>query len=138
MTPAAGPSGPLWPLLLYFGAVLGLVCLMLGLAFLLGEHRDHSRVDYPFESGIIPIGFARFRLSIHFYVVAVMFVLFDVETVFIISWAISFRQAGWVGYAEALIFIVELLVGLVYLWRLGVLDWAPAYSRTGRVAQRRS
>lgn len=138
MTPAAGPSGPLWPLLLYFGAVLGLVCLMLGLAFVLGEHRDHSGVDYPFESGIIPIGFARFRLSIHFYVVAVMFVLFDVETVFIISWAISFRQAGWVGYAEALIFIVELLVGLVYLWRLGVLDWAPAYSRTGRVAQRRS
>lgn len=138
MTPTAGHNGPLWPLLLYFAAVVGLVCIMMGLAYLLGEHRDHSKVDYPFESGIIPVGFARFRLSVHFYLVAVMFVLFDVETVFIISWAISFRRTGWTGYAEVLTFIVELVVGLAYLWRLGALDWAPPHSREGRIASRRS
>lgn len=131
MTPAAEQIGVLWPLLLYFAAVVGLIGLMLAGAYLLGEHADHSDVDYPFESGILPVGYARFRISVQFYMVAMFFVLFDLETVFLLAWAVAFREVGWLGYAMAVVFIVELMVGLIYIWRLGALNWAP---KAGRAA----
>lgn len=126
-TPAE--SAVIWPLLLYFFAVVGLIGLMLLMAYAAGEHRDHSDVDYPFESGILPIGYARFRISVQFYMVAMFFVLFDLETVFIISWAVAFREVGWAGYAMAVIFMAELMAGLIYIWKLGALNWAPKEGR---------
>lgn len=126
-TPAE--SAVIWPLLLYFFAVVGLIGLMLLMAYAVGEHRDHSDVDYPFESGILPIGYARFRISVQFYMVAMFFVLFDLETVFIISWAVAFRDVGWAGYAMAVIFMAELMAGLIYIWKLGALNWAPKEAR---------
>ncbi len=130
MSSALDTAAPLWPLLVYFILILGLIALMLLVAWALGEHGDHSHVEHPFESGILPVGHARFRVSIDFYVVAMFFVLFDLETVFLLAWAVAFREVGWAGYAVAVIFIVELLVGLIYVWRLGALDWDPRHQRS--------
>jgi len=83
----------------------------------------------PFESGIVPTGGARLRLSAKFYLVAMLFVIFDVEALFLFAWSVSIRESGWAGFVEASIFIAILLAGLVYLWRIGALDWAPASRR---------
>ncbi|MFH0088866.1 NADH-quinone oxidoreductase subunit A, partial [Pseudomonas aeruginosa] len=83
----------------------------------------------PFESGIVPTGGARLRLSAKFYLVAMLFVIFDVEALFLFAWSVSVRESGWAGLIEATIFIAILLAGLVYLWRIGALDWAPESRR---------
>jgi NADH-quinone oxidoreductase subunit A len=102
---------------------------MLGLSYVLGEHhRDRSTAE-PYESGIIPTGSARLRLSVKFYLTAMFFVIFDLEAAFIFAWAIAFRQVGWTGYIEILIFVGVLLAGLVYLWRQGALDWTSKARR---------
>ncbi|WP_285763247.1 NADH-quinone oxidoreductase subunit A [Biformimicrobium ophioploci] len=113
----------LWPLIAYFLAVLGLVVLMLTLSHFLGQRRRDRATDEPYESGIVSVGSARLRFSIGFYLVAILFVIFDLEAIYLFAWAISFREAGMLGFIEASIFIGVLLVGLIYLWRLGALDW---------------
>lgn len=92
-------------------------------SYVAGERHTARAADEPFESGIVPVGLARLRLSAKFYLIAMFFVIFDVEALFLYAWAVAVREAGWVGYIEALIFIGILLVALVYLWRLGALDW---------------
>jgi NADH-quinone oxidoreductase subunit A len=115
-----------WGLGFYVVAVFGVVGLMLGLSWVLGG-RNHGRAKIePFESGVVPTGGARLRISAKFYLVAMFFVIFDVEAVFLYAWAVSVRQNGWTGFAEAAIFIGVLLGGLAYIWRLGGLDWAPS------------
>lgn len=99
---------------------------MLGVSFFIGgRYRGNAKND-PFESGIVSVGSARMRISAKFYLVAMFFVIFDVEALFLYAWAVSVREAGWTGFAVALVFILELLAGLVYIWRVGALDWAPA------------
>ena len=71
------------------------------------------------------VGYARFRFPVKFYLVAMFFVIFDLETVFIFAWAVAFRDVGWVGYIDMLVFVGVLVAALVYLWRLGALDWGP-------------
>lgn len=115
----------LWPLVVYFVATVILVAAVLALSWALGErHREHA-TDEPFESGIVTVGYARFRLPAKFYLIAMFFVIFDLEAVFIISWGIAFRDVGWTGYAEVGVFIGVLLAALVYLWRIGALEWGP-------------
>jgi NADH-quinone oxidoreductase subunit A len=109
----------------YVIAVFGLVGLMLLASYLLGG-RDHGRAkEEPFESGAIGVGSAQLRMPAKFYLVAMFFVIFDVEAVFLYAWAVSVRQNGWPGFTVAAIFIAALLAALVYLWRVGGLDWAP-------------
>jgi len=116
------------------GGVLFLLAFMLGIPWLLGG-RDWGRAkNEPFESGIVGQGGARLRLSAKFYLTAMFFVIFDVEALFLYAWSVVAREAGWQGFAEVSIFVVVLLAGLVYLWRLGALDWAPE-SRRRRVAK---
>lgn len=115
----------LWPLAVYFLAVLLLVAAMLAVSYILGEHHTGHATDEPYESGVPIIGSARQRLSAKFYLVAVFFVIFDLESVFIVAWAVAIRQLGWAGYAEILIFIGVLVAALIYLWRLGALEWGP-------------
>lgn len=120
----------LWPLAVYLVIVSTLVVAMLGLSFILGERHHNRATGSPYESGILSQGSARVRLSAKFYLVAMFFVIFDLEAVFIFAWAISVREAGWTGYAEATLFIMVLLATLVYLWRVGALDWRQGSGRT--------
>jgi len=112
-----------WSFFLYFGLVLGTVLAMLVISFFLGE-RHRERFTYePYESGIKPTGSTGIRLVVKFYLVALFFVIFDVESVFIFAWAIAFRELGWAGYIGILIFICVVVLMLVYLWRTGALEW---------------
>ncbi len=113
----------LWPLAVYALAVLLLVGAMIGLSYVLGERHQERATGEPYESGILATGSARLRLKINYYLVAMFFVIFDLEAAFIYAWAVAFRQLGWVGLAEITIFIGFLLAGLVYLWRSGALEW---------------
>ncbi len=120
---------PLWPLVVYFVAVLILVGGMLGVAYLFGAKPRKHPGAIPYESGMVPTGSARLRFDVLFYLNAMFFVVFDLETMFIVAWAVAFRDAGWAGFVEILIFVVVLLVGLIYLWRLGALDWRTRRER---------
>ncbi len=107
----------------YFFAVVALVTFMLLLSFVLGERHRGGATGEPYESGILSTGTARTRFDVKFYLVAVFFVVFDLEAVFIFAWAVSIRELKWAGYIEMLIFIGVLVAALVYLWRLGALEW---------------
>ncbi len=122
----------LWPLVVYFAAVLFVAGAMIGLAYIFGERHKDKATDEIFESGIATTGDARLRLSAQYYLVAMFFVIFDLEAVFIIAWALGVLELGWAGYIEILIFIAVLFAALVYLWRLGALDWGPKTSRARR------
>ncbi len=115
----------LWPMLVYGAIVLSLVCAILGLSHILGQNKQMRMTGEPYEGGIVSAGSARIRFSSQFYMVAMLFVIFDVETIFILSWAIAFQELGWYGYIGVLVFIGVLLVVLVYEWRMGALDFGP-------------
>jgi len=113
-------------LVLYIALVIGLCVVMLGLSWVLGERTRYTRATLdPYESGILHVGFARYRFSAKFYLMAMFFVIFDLEAVFVYAWAVSARESGWTGYVEMLIFLTILVAALAYLWRLGALEWAP-------------
>ena len=114
-----------WPFLLYGIAVIALICGMLVLSHFIGERHSEKDTSKPFESGIMPTGSARLHFPIQFYIVAMFFVVFDLEAVFVFVWAISIRDTGWSGYAVIFIFIVELMIVLFYLWKIGALDFGP-------------
>lgn len=116
----------LWPLGLYFVLVIGLVATMLVVSYFLGQRHMERETGEPYEGGIVSEGSARVRFPMKFYLVAVFFVIFDLESVFIYAWAVAGRQLGWAGYWEVLVFIGVLGLTLVYLWRLGALDWNPS------------
>ncbi len=119
----------IWPLVLYLGLVVLLVGAMLGLSYLLGERHTGKTTGEPFESGMAPTGSAHMRFNVQFYAVAMFFVIFDVETVFILAWALSVRQVGWPGYVGIVVFVGTLIAALVYLWRVGALKWGASGRR---------
>jgi NADH-quinone oxidoreductase subunit A len=114
-----------WVLLLYALAVIGLVAGMIGASYFLGQRHMKQATRQPFESGIVPVGYARFRLPVQFYLIAMFFVIFDLEAAFLYAWATAVQAAGWTGYIVMLVFIVALLAALAYLWRVGALEWGP-------------
>lgn len=114
-----------WAFAVFLLGVCALIAFMLGLSSLLGSKAWGRSKNEPFESGMLPTGSARLRLSAKFYLVAMLFVIFDVEALYLFAWAVSVRESGWAGLIEATVFIAILLAGLVYLWRIGALDWAP-------------
>ena len=132
MSSTGSQATNLWPLVSYFAAVLAVVAVMMGGSHLLGERsRGRSKArEAPFESGIVAAGTPLIRFSVRFYLVAIFFVIFDIEAIFIFAWAIAFRESGWAGYIEILIFIAILLAALAYLWRIGALDWRTARQRS--------
>jgi NADH-quinone oxidoreductase subunit A len=120
-----GSTEQLWTLVVYFVAVVLLVTAMLAISYVLGQRHHEHATGQPYESGILSEGSAQVHISAKFYLMAMFFVIFDLEAIFIFAWAIAARELGWVGYWEYLLFIAILLAALVYLWRLGALDWNP-------------
>ncbi|MGL9769432.1 MAG: NADH-quinone oxidoreductase subunit A [Sodalis sp. (in: enterobacteria)] len=118
-----------WAFGVFFIGALGLCAFMLTCGFLLGNRGKARSKNMPFESGINSVGTARLRFSAKFYLVAMFFVIFDVEALYLYAWAIAIREVGWVGLIEATAFSLILLVSLVYLVRIGALDWTPGRSR---------
>jgi len=118
------------PFLIYFVAVITLVALILSLSYFLGQKHRQRAMGEPYECGVISEGSARLRLPVQFYLMALFFVIFDLESIFIFAWAISFRELGWAGYFEVLIFIGILIAALFYLWKLGALNWGTSRSRS--------
>ncbi len=114
----------LWPFWVYLLAVLVLVVTMLVLSWLLGQRHEERATGTPYESGVVSTGSARLRFGAPFYLIAVFFVIFDLEAAFIFAWAVAVRGVGWAGFAEAVVFIGVLVAALVYLWRVGALDFA--------------
>jgi NADH-quinone oxidoreductase subunit A len=114
-----------WPFLVYAVAVLFLVSIMISLSWILGERHKEKLTNEPYESGIPPTGDARLRFSSHFYLIAIFFVIFDLDAVFIMTWAISFREVGIGGYIGILIFIGILISVLIYEIGIKALDFGP-------------
>jgi NADH-quinone oxidoreductase subunit A len=134
----------IWPLAVYFGMVILLVITMLVLSWLLGQRRREQATNDPFESGIVAVGDSQIRISVEFYLIAIFFVIFDLETVFIFAWAIAFFELGWEGYFSMLVFIAILALALIYEWRSGALEWGnktrvglPAAQRTQQIIDQR-
>lgn len=138
---AAGPGGrdgvsgtlaaAAWPLAAYFAVVALIVVSMLGLSYVLGEHHAAPAKGEPYEGGVASTGSARIRFDARFYLVAMLFVVFDVEAAFVFAWAVAARALGWPGWIEVAVFIGVLLAALAYVWRERALDFAPRRSRAG-------
>ena len=128
----SSPTDPsaLWPLGVYFFSVVVIVTGMTALSYFLGERHREKQTNEPYESGIVSTGTARVRFDIKFYLIAMFFVIFDLEAVFIFAWAVSIRETGWTGYIEMLIFIGILTAALIYIWKLGALEWG-AFVKAG-------
>ncbi|MCF6402900.1 NADH-quinone oxidoreductase subunit A [Chitinophaga filiformis] len=113
---------PLWPLLLYSSLVVILLAAILSLSYILGQRHNDRATNRPYEGGIEQTGSARIRFSVQFYLVAMLFVIFDVEAVFIMLWALGFYDLGWPGYIGVALFIAQLVVVLIYEWGIGALN----------------
>jgi NADH-quinone oxidoreductase subunit A len=120
------------PLLMHFALAGGLAGVIVGLSYIIGYRRPTRAKLSPYECGMAPIGDARQRFSVKFYLVAMLFILFDVEAVFLYPWAVILRDLKMFGFYEMLVYIGIVLVGFFYIWKKGVLDWGePAVRRGG-------
>jgi NADH-quinone oxidoreductase subunit A len=123
----------LWALGVLSGVALLLAGAMLVLSHVLGQRHRQDATGEPYESGVASTGSAELRFSARFYIIAMLFVVFDLEAVFLFAWALVVREAGWAGFWGASVFVLILLVGLLYEWREGTFDFGPR-PRARRVA----
>ena len=115
-----------WSAIVFILAAIGLCIFMLVVPRLLGGTSKGFQKQENFESGVVSAGSARIRLSAKFYIVAIFFVIFDLEALYLYTYAVSVKEAGWLGFWTVVLFVVELLIGLYYLLKLGALNWSPA------------
>ena len=111
------------PLLIQFALALGFVVMTLIATRYLGPRVKSDRKEAPFECGIESVGDARMPLNVRYFLTAILFVLFDVEVIFMYPWAVNFKKMGWFGFYEMLLFVAFLMAGFYYVIRKGVLDW---------------
>ena len=111
------------PLAIVFIVAILVAVIAVSLGYLFGPKRPTARKSATYESGMQPIGPGTRRISVRFYLVAVLFILFDIEVVFFLPWAIVFRDLGLFGLIEMLIFVLILVVGYIYAWKKGALEW---------------
>lgn len=127
---------------LYFPVLVQIVIAMviaaglIGVSALLGKRAKSPQKDMPYESGMLPTGSARERFSVKFYLVAMVFILFDIEAIFLYPWAVVYRQLRLFGFFEMLVFVALVLVGFFYVWKKGALDWSQE-DTSGRKAAKR-
>lgn len=127
----------LWPFAVYFGSVLALVASMLLLSWVLGERHRERETGAPYESGILSAGTARVRFPAQFYLLAMFFAVFDLETIFVLAWAVGGRELGWSGYATMAVFVGMLFTALAYLSGIGALDFGRSARPRGERATAR-
>ena len=125
------------PFIFYIIIALAIIAAMLGISWFLGERGKGSAKNQPYESGIKPTDSARLRFPSKFYLIAMFFVLFDIEAVFLFSWAMAFRETGWIGFAAAAVFITILLALLVYEISIGALDFEISGKKILKAANKR-
>ena len=121
----------MWPLAVYFVFVVILVATVIAVSYLLGQRHSEPATGEPYEGGIVSEGSARVRFSLRYSLVAMFFVVFDLEAVFLFAWAGAARELGWPGYWAIVLFVGTLAAALVYIWRIGALDWARKPRRSG-------
>jgi len=121
------------PLLMHFGIATGLAAAIVILSWLIGQHKPGRSKMSPYECGVQPVGDARSRFSVKFYLVAMLFILFDVEAVFLYPWAVVLRELKMFGFWEMIVYIAIVLVGLFYVWKKGVLDWGLSHPKRGDI-----
>jgi NADH-quinone oxidoreductase subunit A len=122
-----------FPVLVQIVIAAALAAGLIGVSALLGKRAKSPQKDTPYESGMAPTGSARERFSVKFYLVAMVFILFDIEAIFLYPWAVVYRQLKLFGFIEMLLFIALVLVGFFYVWKKGALDWSqegPKRQRT--------
>jgi NADH-quinone oxidoreductase subunit A len=113
-----------FPVLAQILLAAGLAAALIALGVLLGKRVKNRVKDTPYECGIPPVGGARERFSVKFYLVAMLFILFDIEAIFLYPWAVVYRELKLFAFVEMLVFIVLVFAGFLYVWKRGVLDWA--------------
>lgn len=124
MSHAFSPWNPgVLSLVLYAGVVLFAIAVLLFLVARLGEKKRSPEKQRPYECGIIPTGLAHFQYPVPFYLIALFFLIFDVEAAYIFAWAVASDGLGWTGYLRIVFFILVLLFSLFYVWKKGALDW---------------
>jgi NADH-quinone oxidoreductase subunit A len=111
------------PLLLMFILAAGLAGALITASAIIGRHKRTREKDQPYECGIRPTGDARQPFSVHFYMVGLIFILFDIEAIFLYPWALVYRQLSVFGFVEMVLYIMILLVGYIFLWKKGALNW---------------
>ncbi len=116
-------AGSYVPLLILFTASAAAALGFVIASHILNPRRSTPQKDMPYESGMIPLGDTRARFSVKFYVVAISFIVFDLETVFLIPWAVEMRELGWSAFVAVTLFVIVLAVGLLYEWKKGGLEW---------------
>src|SRR5215471_122368 len=121
------PNSPIevyFPVLVQAVIAMGLAAGLLTVSYLLGKRVRNRVKDMPYESGIVPTGDARERFSVKFYLVGMLFILFDIEAIFVYPWVVVYRELKMFGFVEMLIFVILILSGFFYIWKKGALDWA--------------
>jgi NADH-quinone oxidoreductase subunit A len=119
-----------WPLAVYFVFVVVLVAAVLVVSYLLGQRHSEPATGETYEGGIVSEGSAHVRFSMRYYMVAMFFVVFDLEAVFLYAWAGAVREVGWTGYCAVVLFVATLAAALLYVWRIGALDWTKKADRS--------
>jgi NADH-quinone oxidoreductase subunit A len=117
------PLQPYLPLAVVLLVAGGMAVAIVGISSFLGPRRPSAQKSETFECGSETVGSARQRFAVKFYVVALLFIVFDVEAVFLYPWAVTFQELRWFGYVEMLVFAATLVVGLIYVWKKGALNW---------------
>jgi len=118
-----------FPVLLQALVAMLLAAGLITVSYLLGKRVKNRVKDMPYESGIVPTGDARQRFSVKFYLVAMLFIVFDIEAIFLYPWAVVYRELAMPGFVEMLVFVILILSGFFYIWKKGALDWSGADSR---------
>lgn len=112
-----------FPVLLFILAGIGLGLMLIGVGKLLSPNRPNPEKNSPYECGFEAFEDARMKFDVRYYLVAILFIIFDLETVFLFPWGVSLRDISWPGFTAMLIFLAEFVLGYIYLWRRGALDW---------------
>ena len=121
-----------FPVLVQVILAMVIAAALVALSFLLGKRVQNKVKDQPYECGMTPVGDARERFSVKFYLVAMLFILFDIEAIFLYPWVVVYRDLKMFGFMEMAIFVVLILSGFFYIWKKGALDWAAEPPSAGR------